>query len=101
MSEFIGIGQTYGQTSRGGYSLGCFNSKCKNEIMKKEKAPVRGIEPRPRRWERRILATRPHGIDAGQVNLKDFLYLKQIPHSFQNNQDHILYKIKNVSKERQ
>ena len=25
-------------------------------------APVRGIEPRPRRWKRRILATRPHGI---------------------------------------
>ena len=24
--------------------------------------PVQGIEPRPRRWERRILATRPHGI---------------------------------------
>ena len=24
---------------------------------------MRGIEPRPRRWERRILATRPHGID--------------------------------------
>ena len=26
--------------------------------------PVRGIEPRPRRWERRILATRPHGIES-------------------------------------
>ena len=26
-----------------------------------ENAPVRGIEPRPRRWERRILTTRPHG----------------------------------------
>ena len=24
-------------------------------------APMRGIEPRPRRWERRILTTRPHG----------------------------------------
>ena len=24
-------------------------------------SPVRGIEPRPRRWERRILTTRPHG----------------------------------------
>ena len=27
-----------------------------------ENAPVRVIEPRPRRWERRILTTRPHEI---------------------------------------
>lgn len=29
---------------------------------KKLRSPMRGIEPRPRRWERRILTTRPHGI---------------------------------------
>ena len=29
---------------------------------KEGRAPMRGIEPRPRRWERRILTTRPHGI---------------------------------------
>ena len=31
-------------------------------LWKKCLPPVRGIEPRPRRWKRRILATRPHGI---------------------------------------
>ena len=30
-------------------------------IEKKKAVPVRGIEPRPRRWERRILTTRPRG----------------------------------------
>ena len=29
---------------------------------KNKKSPLRGIEPRPRRWKRRILATRPQGI---------------------------------------
>ena len=28
----------------------------------KTNAPLRGIEPRPRRWKRRILATRPQGM---------------------------------------
>ena len=46
--------------------------------FRKLEPPLRGIEPRPRRWERRILATRPHGIDktklpneqiTGQVSL--------------------------------
>ena len=31
-------------------------------ISKKHGAPLRGIEPRPRRWKRRILATRPQGM---------------------------------------
>ena len=31
-------------------------------ISKKYGTPLRGIEPRPRRWKRRILATRPQGI---------------------------------------
>ena len=30
-------------------------------IYEKKSVPVRGIEPRPRRWERRILTTRPRG----------------------------------------
>ena len=29
--------------------------------VKEKDVPVRGIEPRPRRWERRILTTRPRG----------------------------------------
>ena len=28
--------------------------------------PMRGIEPRPRRWKRRILTTRPHGTVVGK-----------------------------------
>ena len=33
------------------------------DIEKKKVLPRRGIEPRPRRWERRILTTRPPGRD--------------------------------------
>ena len=33
----------------------------------KKRTPMRGIEPRPRRWERRILTTRPHGISRAMV----------------------------------
>ena len=41
--------------------------KCKRKLKlavshKMIISPVPGIEPRPRRWKRRILATRPHGI---------------------------------------
>ena len=34
----------------------------RSPLLKKKKiSPMRGIEPRPRRWKRRILTTRPHG----------------------------------------
>ena len=33
----------------------------------KKMAPMRGIEPRPRRWKRRILTTRPHGMAAEKI----------------------------------
>ena len=33
-----------------------------NCYIGEKRSPVRGIEPRPRRWKRRILATRPHGM---------------------------------------
>ncbi len=43
----------------------------KNSVLKKEEkkkcTPMRGIEPRPRRWERRILTTRPHGKARMQI----------------------------------
>ena len=32
--------------------------------------PMRGIEPRPRRWKRRILTTRPHGTVVGKSQSK-------------------------------
>ena len=32
----------------------------------KNNIPTPGIEPGPRRWERRILTTRPYGMDAVQ-----------------------------------
>ena len=32
--------------------------------MLTKRTPLRGIEPRPRRWERRILATRPQGMSS-------------------------------------
>ena len=35
---------------------------CYIRDITKHGAPLRGIEPRPRRWKRRILATRPQGI---------------------------------------
>ena len=41
----------------------------KNEVEKRKRkkkfivVPTPGIEPGPRRWERRILTTRPYGID--------------------------------------
>ena len=41
------------------------SSACQISVLprrKKKLPPMRGIEPRPRRWERRILTTRPHGI---------------------------------------
>ena len=42
--------------------------KGKNEVEKRKRkkmivVPTPGIEPGPRRWERRILTTRPYGID--------------------------------------
>ena len=47
-----------------------FQARAKNEVIrknkikmvvKKKKIPKRGIEPRPSRWEREILTTRPLG----------------------------------------
>ena len=36
--------------------------KKKNSYLVEKCSPMRGIEPRPRRWKRRILTTRPHGM---------------------------------------
>ena len=40
-------------------------------------APVRVYEPRPRRWERRILATRPHGIE--HLQNQNWFYEDSLP----------------------
>ena len=37
--------------------------KMASNRREKKWTPMRGIEPRPRRWKRRILTTRPHGTD--------------------------------------
>ena len=39
----------------------CINRRYTRKQFKQNDIPRRGIEPRPRRWERRILTTRPPG----------------------------------------
>ena len=57
--------------------------KGKNEVEKEKKkkkivvVPTPGIEPGPRRWERRILTTRPYGINDWSVGI--FRILTTLP----------------------
>ena len=39
--------------------------------------PLRGIEPRPRRWKRRILATRPQGMVPFQIGKSSIFLTRQ------------------------
>ena len=57
--------------------------KIREHKMRKTFVPRRGIEPRPRRWERRILTTRPPGT-ACTVSRSDcfFPYVPIFPPSF-------------------